>query len=901
MKIRKIFSFIVFLLMSFFCSITTVFADTGVEVKNVRVSEKSGTITVEELNYHDNEITSKIFFNELNDFVTFQIELQNHTSEDYSFSNVTSNLENDYVEIESDKNVKISANATTSVTVKIKYVKQVTNQEDLNLNGLKLNLNFDDGKTITNPKTNNNMGLIIISALIVGAVLFIAKSKTKKKLMILLILLLPLGVFAKYLLTLTISFNDIKVKSIMLPYTITIYDEGGNVEDRTISYGNTVGDLPVPDKNGYTFNDWVDEDENVVTSDTVVKGDMSLLPTYTINNYNVTYDVNGGTIENDNPTTYTVEDEFIINNPSKAGYTFRGWSSDGGATYQTSAAIYKGTTGDKNYVAYYSPNPDTKYTVIHEVMNLNGEYEVKESEELHGATDTTVSPQPKEYVGFITPEVQSLVIAGDGSASITYKYERIKYSFEVTDRTYVTSSSTVNGNYYYNTSISVTANERVGYTFKWSDGETDLSRSFKITDNVSLTPIYTAITDIPYKVVHKQMNLDGSTYSVKDESTFYGTTDTSVTPTVNTYEGFTSPSTKTVTIFGDGSTVVEYKYTRNKYQLTIEDDEYVTSNKNSGKYYYGTEITLTAKERDEYNFVKWSNNDTSETITFNLYEDTTIGPIYEKENAYTTTTIKDAYWGGNDLEGTQSWVNYVSHPIIDGYRMFEDVTSIERSDTNIDPNNGTYREVSTDDSEYELWFWIDNNTLYYYTAATTVKLNKYTGYLFRDYKSLTDISVLADWDWSQVRETSYMFANCESLEDISALSSMSQATELGKVNAMFDNCSSLSDITALADWDVSNVGTIYENRDREGNHPGMGYLFSGTNVSDYTSIANWDVSKVTKFSHMFNKTPIMKSGLSAFNNWIINTDSSDYTKAFTSTSLVNTSVTFGNKTFTVSN
>ena len=54
------------------------------------------------------------------------------------------------------------------------------------------------------------------------------------------------------------------------------------------------------------------------------------------------------------------------------------------------------------------------------------------------------------------------------------------------------------------------------------------------------------------------MNLDGLTYSVFETENLVGTTNSSVTPLVKSYEGFTSPESQTVTIMADGTTVVEY-------------------------------------------------------------------------------------------------------------------------------------------------------------------------------------------------------------------------------------------------------------------------------------------------------------------------------------------------------
>ena len=98
--------------------------------------------------------------------------------------------------------------------------------------------------------------------------------------------------------------------------------------------------------------------------------------------------------------------------------------------------------------------------------------------------------------------------------------------------------------------------------------EYTISQALTAYDN-TFTAQWTAKTDTPYKVEHYKMNLDGTTYTLADTDNFKGTTDASVTPAIKTYEGFTSPSTQTVTIKGDGTTVVKYYYIRNKYTLDL--------------------------------------------------------------------------------------------------------------------------------------------------------------------------------------------------------------------------------------------------------------------------------------------------------------------------------------------
>ncbi|MBO7094657.1 InlB B-repeat-containing protein [bacterium] len=44
---------------------------------------------------------------------------------------------------------------------------------------------------------------------------------------------------------------------------------------------------------------------------------------WTVNEYTITYNLNGGSVNPANPTTYTIEStDITLNNPIKTGYTF---------------------------------------------------------------------------------------------------------------------------------------------------------------------------------------------------------------------------------------------------------------------------------------------------------------------------------------------------------------------------------------------------------------------------------------------------------------------------------------------------------------------------------------------------------------------------------------------------
>ncbi len=63
-------------------------------------------------------------------------------------------------------------------------------------------------------------------------------------------------------------------------YTITLNPGSGSLKDKTVevTYGEAVGKLPTPSRDGYYFSGWVDEDGNKYTEDTIynVAGDITL-------------------------------------------------------------------------------------------------------------------------------------------------------------------------------------------------------------------------------------------------------------------------------------------------------------------------------------------------------------------------------------------------------------------------------------------------------------------------------------------------------------------------------------------------------------------------------------------------------------------------------------------------
>ena len=125
-----------------------------------------------------------------------------------------------------------------------------------------------------------------------------------------------------------------------------IYNENFNLAGETFT------------RTGYTQTGWATTDGGAQAYEfgAAYTGNdaLTLYPVWTVNQYSITYDLDGGTAEG-NPSSYTVESEDInLNEPTKAGYIFIGWSgTDLTGENNMTVAITKGSIGDRSYTAHW--------------------------------------------------------------------------------------------------------------------------------------------------------------------------------------------------------------------------------------------------------------------------------------------------------------------------------------------------------------------------------------------------------------------------------------------------------------------------------------------------------------------------------------------------------------------
>lgn len=133
-----------------------------------------------------------------------------------------------------------------------------------------------------------------------------------------------------------------KVFTAQLQSYILTWDVDGQRTEKEYHFGDAVEKCPDPAKNGYTFVGW-----SVEVPETMPSNDLIISATWSINTYNVTYDLDGGS--GTAPTvSYTIEDPIVLPSSGlqKSGYAFNGWVPTSNVGSWKTSTTYNGTLSD---------------------------------------------------------------------------------------------------------------------------------------------------------------------------------------------------------------------------------------------------------------------------------------------------------------------------------------------------------------------------------------------------------------------------------------------------------------------------------------------------------------------------------------------------------------------------
>ena len=339
--------------------------------------------------------------------------------------------------------------------------------------------------------------------------------------------------------------------------------------------------------------------------------------------------------------------EHYQQNTSLNGYNLIDTENKTGTTGQTvtaTAKSYTGFTENKTYPDrlasaqvlgdgtlalkfYYDRN---KYNVTFNTNKgqINGDYIRQYTYGVGEALPTNVTRDHATFEGwyesstFSGNRVTNVSTTATGAKTYYAKWTIEKHSVKFKDGTTTQTKQVEHGE-----RAIPPAWSKPGYTLSWDQ---DISN---VTRDMEVNAVWTAKNDTQYIIKHWKQKL-GSAAEPKSETNYEeittdqnnltGTTDTAVTKQtqqtyIKNYDGFTSPQPyeETIKINGNGSTVINFYYTRNSYNLTLNSGTGIQSVSASGNvntanastYLYGETVTVTAtlkENTDQYSYA-WQN------------------------------------------------------------------------------------------------------------------------------------------------------------------------------------------------------------------------------------------------------------------------------------------------------
>ena len=361
----------------------------------------------------------------------------------------------------------------------------------------------------------------------------------------------------------TMPLNGAALKATWTPnqYTITFDSDGGSeVASITADYKSTLTKPADPTKEGYTFAGW-----SPTFPETMPLNGAALKATWTINQYTITFDSNGGTavaaITQDYGTNVTAPAD-----PTKEGYTFAGWDK---AVPETMPAE------NVTLTAQWTVNEYTMTFVLD-----NGQENVVKKQNY--GTELT-APENVAKTGYSfngwSPEVPATVPASDKTFTAQWTINQYTITFDCNGGTAVAAITQD-----YGTNVTAPADPtKEGYTFAgWDKAVPETMPAENVTLKATWTPVTYSISydldggqlaqgdtnPVEYTIESEAITLKNPTKEGFEFTGWTGTDLTQATMTVTiakgsignrTYTATWTPASGIKAIFRDSKTVNVYR------------------------------------------------------------------------------------------------------------------------------------------------------------------------------------------------------------------------------------------------------------------------------------------------------------------------------------------------------
>ena len=420
---------------------------------------------------------------------------------------------------------------------------------------------------------------------------------------------------------LVINNQDRTLYAYWLPnlYTVTFDSNGGSDVDAVTQTFDSEFLAPTqPTLEGYDFAGWFTDDETFLQAFTFGTHplDTNLFAKWTPTNYEITYQVDGGTLAEGTTMSYTILDDLVIfNDPTKTGYTFEGWFDNNAFDGDVYVAINPNRMSDLTLFAKWTVN---QYTIS---FDENGGTNVTSITQDFGSSVTKPTDPTKvghTFQGWLL-EGQAFVFntmpVNGANLVASWQVNSYQVSLNVNGGDSLTTSS-FNAN--YDSSLNLVTPTRTGYQFDgWSDGTEIWRNGDDMPANaLALTAQWSVMNYPIVYVMDRGFNNDANPATY----TFLSPTITLADPDKegHTFNGwfadaaFTQPST-TILSGSFGEKTFYAKWTINTYTITLDVNNGAPLAETVFTYNFAATLALPTPTRLGYDFDGW---ETAEEVRY---------------------------------------------------------------------------------------------------------------------------------------------------------------------------------------------------------------------------------------------------------------------------------------------
>ena len=408
-------------------------------------------------------------------------------------------------------------------------------------------------------------------------------------------------------------------------YTLTFDSNGGSaVSSITQNYGTEVNAPADPTRTGYTFTGWAP-----AVPETMPAVNQTLVAQWSVDSYNIVYKDQGnedfsGTHGYGHPTQYVYDQLTNLVNPTKDGYTFKGWFTDPDCVYVITKIPACSRTGELTVYAKWAPN---NYNVI---LIVDGDY--FRQYPYNVTTETFLVENPTktgyDFVGWtdgnIEPTDELYIEQGSsGNQIYTAVFEAKTYDISYVNYDGETAVGSLTAHYTYDQTTPLAPATKTGYDFiGWDLNGQTINQIAKesVYGDIQLEPVWQAKQ---YPITYKDQGNNAFTgiFTSQYPSTYTFEQEEPLTNPTRTGYDFVGWYTDSACTDGNeieaipddqatGGITVYAKWTAQEYTITYRDQynqNYSGSNEESlpDTHTYNVATVLVAGVRSGYTFGGW--------------------------------------------------------------------------------------------------------------------------------------------------------------------------------------------------------------------------------------------------------------------------------------------------------